>query len=65
MDQHTEIALLKQEVTMLAHEVAEQGQLVRELNLSIAKFKGMVGMAMMVGTLLLAGAKMAFDYLKH
>ncbi len=50
---------------MLTSTVKEQGRLLRELNLSIAKFKGMVGMAMMVGTLLLAGIKMAVDYFKH
>ncbi|MCP4898392.1 MAG: hypothetical protein GY906_15570 [bacterium] len=65
METQTEIELLKQEVAMLTSTVKEQGRLLRELNLSIAKFKGMVGMAMMVGTLLLAGIKMAVDYFKH
>ncbi len=65
MDQQTELALLKQEVRALAAIVEKQGETLRDLNLSIARFKGMAGMALMLGALLMAAAKMALGFIKR
>lgn len=69
MDSKVEIAVLKTEIRqgkeerkMIVETLKEMQGDIKELNLSMAKYKGMIGIIMIVGTLLVAGAKFALSY---
>ena len=71
MDTETEIALLKQEAkqarnerTQISKQVEKLDAKLDKLNLSLARYRGMAGMALLILTLLGAGAKMAISYFK-
>ena len=68
-EQHeVRLALLKQEAEhakeerkMIAERVETLSEEIRQLTLTMARYKGMVGVAMIAGTLILAGIKFAIS----
>lgn len=59
------VVVLETELEHLRDDVAELKQDVRELTQAMARYRGMWGMALMIGGALLAGVQLAVSYFKH